>query len=113
MRATLLLVVLLGPSVGCYKLDLDNGQLLCSATNRKCPSGMHCACDNTCWKAKQDPSPLACQVGPHSRSLVSSGVRASSQHYKASFAIGTSAGSDSKSSQYEAHTGIVGATERK
>lgn len=50
-------LVLVASLAGCYKLNVDNGQLLCSPDS-KCPKGFHCAVDNTCWMNGQDPKPL-------------------------------------------------------
>jgi hypothetical protein len=42
---------------GCYSASVDNGTLLCSVPERKCPSGYHCATDGTCWHDGQNPGP--------------------------------------------------------
>jgi hypothetical protein len=39
---------------GCYQPSPPNGALLCSP-DRECPSGYHCAIDDTCWRIGADP----------------------------------------------------------
>ena len=42
-------------SAGCFAPSVDNGQLKCNPSGKSCPTGFHCALDNTCWKDGQDP----------------------------------------------------------
>ena len=46
-----------GLIVGCFSPSYHNGNTRC-ASDGKCPSGYHCAVDNTCWKNGQDPTPM-------------------------------------------------------
>jgi hypothetical protein len=39
--------------VGCFSPKYKNGDLRCE--NGKCPSGYHCAVNDTCWKNGSDP----------------------------------------------------------
>ena len=50
------ILIAIALSSGCYKLNLENGQLRCSVPDKKCPSSFHCATDGYCWKNGQDPS---------------------------------------------------------
>jgi hypothetical protein len=53
MRLGALLV--LAVAAGCFSPHYRNGDLTCSSAG-KCPSGLHCAADNTCWLNGQDPT---------------------------------------------------------
>jgi hypothetical protein len=40
---------------GCSDPTYDNGNLRCATGPQACPSGFHCAADNTCWRNGSDP----------------------------------------------------------
>lgn len=106
---------------GCYKLNIENGQLRCSVPDKKCPSGFHCASDGYCWKNGQDPTPgmgaddMAmpadmAQLPPSATKgavILSGGVTAQSTHYKIIMSTGQPPGGnvDAKSSSYKLKSG--------
>jgi hypothetical protein len=51
MRALILATLL----VGCQSADYQNGDLVCGTVDPVCPTGFHCASDNTCWLDGQGP----------------------------------------------------------
>ena len=125
MRSRVLLVVLTLAG-GCYKLNLENGQLRCSVPDKKCPSGFHCAADGYCWKNGQDPGvtdvgdmaigPDMAQLPPSATkggTVLSGGTTASSAHYKIIMSTGQSPGGnvDSKSSSYKVKSGLPALTQ--
>jgi hypothetical protein len=61
MRALVLVLVLafaalvLAGGSGCYSPDVPNGGLVCATAGKSCPSGFHCARNNSCWRNGQDP----------------------------------------------------------
>jgi hypothetical protein len=98
---------------GCYKLNIESGQLRCSVPDKKCPSGFHCAADAYCWKNGEDPS---VQMIPPSSTkggvIVSGGVTAQSPHYKIIMTTGQPPGGnvDSQSSSYKLKSGLPALT---
>jgi len=52
MRALVACAALLS---GCFSPTIGNGELQCASGPTPCPSGFHCAVDQTCWKHGQDP----------------------------------------------------------
>lgn len=48
---------------GCYSPSVNNGELRCSITDKRCPVGFHCATDGTCWKNGQDPGTTPPDLG--------------------------------------------------
>jgi hypothetical protein len=40
---------------GCFAPDYHNGNLRCASDDPKCPEGLHCASDGTCWMNGSDP----------------------------------------------------------
>jgi hypothetical protein len=40
---------------GCLAINPADGALQCSTVGKQCPSGFHCAVDNTCWHDGKDP----------------------------------------------------------
>lgn len=126
MRLHLTFFVALCLSGGCYKLNVENGQLRCSVPDNKCPSGFHCAIDGYCWKNGQDPNPSEMAdmaVGPDMAQappsatkgavVVSGGTTASSPHYKIIMTTGQTPGGnvDSKSSSYKLKSGLPALTQ--
>jgi hypothetical protein len=54
MRAVAL-AILLAALGGCDAPTYENGHLKCAPSEPRCPSGLHCAGDQTCWHDGQDP----------------------------------------------------------
>ncbi len=50
------LTLVVALAAGCYSPEIASGQLQCSVSGSKCPSGFHCAIDGRCWKNGEDPS---------------------------------------------------------
>jgi hypothetical protein len=119
------LLVAVAFATGCYKLNIDNGQLRCSVPDKKCPSGFHCASDGYCWKTGQDPSPNGstdmgpadmAQIPPSATKggvILSGGVSAQSPHYKIIMSTGQPPGGnvDSASSSYKLKSGLPALTQ--
>lgn len=104
---------------GCFTPNVPNGKLHCS-NDGKCPSGFHCAVDQTCWKNGQDPqAPDMATAGPgrgHTAAAqVAGGVSASSEHYKIVTTTGQAPGGNGKtsSSSFTSKGGVVGATQNQ
>jgi hypothetical protein len=55
-------LAILALGCGCFSPRFHNGDTKCSIDG-KCPSGYHCAADNTCWQLGQNPTPV---TGPDS-----------------------------------------------
>lgn len=106
---------------GCYKLNIESGQLRCSVPENKCPSGFHCATDGYCWTNGQDPTsgePMdmtapadMAQVPPSATKggvVLSGGVTAQSPHYRIIMSTGQPPGGnvDAKSSSYKLKSGV-------
>jgi hypothetical protein len=53
MRAALVAAALL--VCGCKEPTYTNGYLRCADGEKPCPTGFHCAVDDTCWKDGEDP----------------------------------------------------------
>jgi hypothetical protein len=119
MQGRLLLLVVVALSGGCYKLNIDNGQLRCSVPDQKCPSGFHCAIDGYCWKNGQDPMPVGpdmAQIPPSATKggvILSGGTSAQSPHYKIIMSTGQPPGGnvDSQSSSYKLKSGLPALTQ--
>lgn len=121
-----LLLIVVALSGGCYKLNLENGQLHCSVPANKCPNNFHCASDGYCWKNGQDPgaadmagttdstdmsSADMAQAPPAPNKgavILSGGVSAQSTHYKIIMSTGQPPGGnvDAKSSTYKLKSGL-------
>lgn len=108
--AFVLLTVALG---GCYRLDVDSGQLRCSSVGNRCPSSFYCAVDGFCWKNGQQPQPStpATSAGHAGAATVSGGVSARSDHYR--IVMSTAAGPAGASSSFKSRGGLVAATQAK
>lgn len=115
--------------VGCYKLNIENGQLRCSVPEKKCPGGFHCAVDGYCWKTGQNPTtsadmagaPVSSDMAPTDNDMaqpppapnkggvvVSGGVTATSTHYQIIMTTGQTPGGnvDATSSSYQLKSGL-------
>jgi hypothetical protein len=126
------ILIAIALSSGCYKLNLDNGQLRCSVPDKKCPSSFHCATDGYCWKNGQDPSSNMPDMagsldstdlgaadmaqGPPAPNkggvVLSGGVTAQSPHYKIIMSTGQPPGGNvnSSSSSYQLKSGVPALT---